>query len=181
VQRTKVVFAATLGLVVAGIATTVRSSSAAVPRPAVPVAAQQAIKQRVPGDLRYVPTTVPTRYRFVKWAYGRAASWAFGPKQKVLRITFTHGRSPTFQLHFDVGGTSCSAFRRIHFRWKTIRFPGRAVPVVYYYKVYPDTFVWGCSTRKGKAVPISTDAFVFDRDASVLSLARFIGLARRLR
>jgi hypothetical protein len=80
----------------------------------VPASVQRAIPKKVPAHVRYVPTEVPTGYRYAKWHGARSG----------LDIYFARkGRLPTLGFHALAAGTAgtCTAGGTHTYRFGSVR------------------------------------------------------------
>src|SRR5438128_2194016 len=89
-------------------------AAAIVTSSSVPASVQRAIPKKVPARLRYVPTQVPSGYRYAKWHGDRSG----------LEIDFARkGRSPTLAFIADASGPpgTCDAEGSRTYRFGSVR------------------------------------------------------------
>jgi hypothetical protein len=105
-------------------------TAAIVTAPPVPASVQQAISRKVPAHLRYVPTQVPSGYRYAKWRDAHPG----------LEIYFARkGRPPTLVFYAGAAGPAgtCTAGGTHIYRFGSVR--------VSYEKDRYDEQFWRCA------------------------------------
>jgi hypothetical protein len=117
-------------------------------RPAVPDAAQRAIKQRVPSRVAYVPARLPAGWRYVSWDAGSQTPGLF-PIGQGLNVWFSDtpsSRAPANGFHVS-SNQPCSMKGAM----KTFRFGGIRVA---WSTTYEDAQAWRCVTS-ARAAPVT--------------------------